>query len=87
MTAAPPNVTDPGRIVAHRGASGVAPENTLAAFRRAADQGAWECVPEIFREIKDGRRTRFERGSNVDDYQVERVPAPAGSMPTGSPCR
>jgi glycerophosphoryl diester phosphodiesterase len=27
-------------IVAHRGASGIAPENTLAAFRRAVDQGA-----------------------------------------------
>ena len=31
---------DPGRIVAHRGASRVAPENTLAAFREAAAQGA-----------------------------------------------
>src|SRR4051812_8087205 len=27
-------------IIAHRGASGTAPENTLAAFRRAADLGA-----------------------------------------------
>ena len=35
-----PNVTDPGRIIAHRGASRRAPENTLAAFRSAADQGA-----------------------------------------------
>lgn len=36
-----PNVTDPGRVVAHRGASRVAPENTLAAFRAASAQGVW----------------------------------------------
>ncbi|MFK7945519.1 MAG: glycerophosphodiester phosphodiesterase family protein [Paracoccaceae bacterium] len=36
-----PNVTDPGRVIAHRGASQTAPENTLAAFRAAAAQGAW----------------------------------------------
>lgn len=35
-----PNCTDPGRIIAHRGASEIAPENTLAAFRLAAEQGA-----------------------------------------------
>lgn len=35
-----PNVADKGRIVAHRGASQVAPENTLAAFRKAHEQGA-----------------------------------------------
>lgn len=31
---------DPSRIFAHRGASGHAPENTLAAFRKAHDLGA-----------------------------------------------
>ncbi|MEM8792780.1 MAG: glycerophosphodiester phosphodiesterase family protein [Pseudomonadota bacterium] len=35
----PPRVHDPGRIIAHRGASRVAPENTLAAFRMAREQG------------------------------------------------
>ena len=35
-----PCLEDPGRIVAHRGASGDAPENTLSAFRIAAEQGA-----------------------------------------------
>lgn len=34
-----PNVRDPGRIIAHRGAKRVAPENTLSAFRKAAEQG------------------------------------------------
>ena len=34
-----PNVTDPGRLLAHRGASHAAPENTLGAFRTAKQQG------------------------------------------------
>ena len=36
-----PNVADPGRIMAHRGASLAKPENTLGAIRTAAAQGAW----------------------------------------------
>lgn len=45
MTPERPNVDDPGRMVAHRGASQAAPENTLAAVRAAAAQGVhWiEC--------------------------------------------
>lgn len=35
-----PKTLDAGRVIAHRGASRVAPENTLAAFRAAAAQGA-----------------------------------------------
>lgn len=35
-----PRVSDPGRIIAHRGSSQEAPENTLAAIRLAAEQGA-----------------------------------------------
>ena len=35
-----PDTSTLGRIVAHRGASRVAPENTLAAFREASRQGA-----------------------------------------------
>ncbi|MBY8976336.1 hypothetical protein KHP62_10995 [Rhodobacteraceae bacterium NNCM2] len=34
-----PTTSDPGRIIAHRGASRMAPENTLAAFREAHSQG------------------------------------------------
>ena len=41
MTSGRPNVTDPGRVIAHRGASRVAPENTLSAFREADAQGVW----------------------------------------------
>lgn len=41
-------------VIAHRGASATAPENTLAAFRRAADEGArWiECDVKL---TADGR--------------------------------
>lgn len=35
-----PSVSDPGRLIAHRGASQFAPENTLVAFRHAVEQGA-----------------------------------------------
>ncbi len=35
-----PDTSTSGRIVAHRGASRIAPENTLSAFRLAAGQGA-----------------------------------------------
>ena len=35
-------LAQPFRIIAHRAASGYAPENTMAAFRRAVDMGATE---------------------------------------------
>jgi glycerophosphoryl diester phosphodiesterase len=35
-----PDTSSRGRIVAHRGASRIAPENTLSAFRKAAELGA-----------------------------------------------
>lgn len=38
--AAYPDTASAGRLIAHRGASRVAPENTLSAFRAAARQGA-----------------------------------------------
>lgn len=39
MPRTPPNVSDPGRIIAHRGASQTCAENTLGAFREATRQG------------------------------------------------
>ena len=41
-------------IVAHRGASSDAPENTLPAFRRAWELGA-DAIEGDFRLTKDGR--------------------------------
>lgn len=42
------------RVIAHRGASSYAPENTLAAFALAADQGARaiECDAKLTRDFK-----------------------------------
>ena len=39
ITTGYPNVESRGRIIAHRGASQIAPENTIAAFRKALEQG------------------------------------------------
>lgn len=57
----------PPPIIAHRGAAGLAPENTLAAFRRAAELGAaWvelDCqlsadkVPVVIHDLRLGRTT------------------------------
>ncbi|MEM6932877.1 MAG: glycerophosphodiester phosphodiesterase family protein [Pseudomonadota bacterium] len=65
---AQPKTTDPGRVIAHRGASMTAPENTLAAFREAARQGArWiefdvsllgDKTPVIFHDATLDRCTR-----------------------------
>jgi glycerophosphoryl diester phosphodiesterase len=40
-------LADPFHIIAHRGASGYAPENTLAAFRRAVAMGATEVETDV----------------------------------------
>jgi glycerophosphoryl diester phosphodiesterase len=40
MTNSLPNGPVPDEVQAHRGSSALAPENTIAAFRRAADDGA-----------------------------------------------
>jgi glycerophosphoryl diester phosphodiesterase len=42
-----PALPDPFRIIAHRGASGFAPENTMAAFRAAVDMGATEVETDV----------------------------------------
>jgi glycerophosphoryl diester phosphodiesterase len=45
---------DPPVVVAHRGASSLAPENTLAAIRKAAELGAVMVEFDV-RQTKDGR--------------------------------
>lgn len=40
-------IPDPFRIIAHRGASGYAPENTMAAFHRAVDMGVSEIETDV----------------------------------------
>jgi glycerophosphoryl diester phosphodiesterase len=37
----------PFRIIAHRGASGYAPENTMAAFKRAVEMGCGEMETDV----------------------------------------
>ncbi|MEM7020634.1 MAG: phytanoyl-CoA dioxygenase family protein [Pseudomonadota bacterium] len=44
------------------------------------ERGAWECVPEIFREIRDGKRASFRWAEDVSYYEIVRVPAKAGSI-------
>lgn len=77
------HVSRPGEVlvVAHRGSSGVAPENTMAAFRRAADMGAdmieldvrltRDAVPVVLHD-RTLRRTAGARG-RVRDTSVEEL--------------
>jgi len=65
----------PGRplVLGHRGASADAPENTLAAFRLAMDQGAdgveldvWRCATgeAVVAHDEDARRVETEHAEN-----------------------
>jgi glycerophosphoryl diester phosphodiesterase len=40
-------LAEPFHVIAHRGASGYAPENTMAAFRRAVEVGATEVETDV----------------------------------------
>ncbi|NQW16778.1 MAG: hypothetical protein HQ478_04755 [Chloroflexi bacterium] len=51
-------VPDPFRIIAHRGASGYAPENTMAAFRKAVEVGCSEVETDVY-FTKDGKLLLF----------------------------
>jgi len=61
----------PFRIIAHRGASGYAPENTMAAFERAVAMGASEVETDVA-FTKDGRLLLFH------DDTLERTTNGAG---------
>jgi glycerophosphoryl diester phosphodiesterase len=74
-------LADPVRIIAHRGASGYAPENTMAAFRRAVELGATEVETDVA-FTRDGRLLLFhdstlERTTNgsglPEDYTLDEL--------------
>lgn len=75
-------------IIAHRGASALAPENTLAAFRRAAEDGAEgiefdvrlakDGVPVVFHDA-DLRRLAAKKGSIGDYTSAELAKIDVGS--------
>jgi glycerophosphoryl diester phosphodiesterase len=83
----PVTITRP-RIVAHRGASLDAPENTLAAFRRAWEQGV-ECVELDVRLTRDGgvvviHDATTARTAGVDRPVVEQTLAEVRALDAGS---
>jgi glycerophosphoryl diester phosphodiesterase len=66
-------MADAVQIIAHRGASGSCPENTLAAFRRAADLGA--DMIEL-----DVQLTRDAAVVVMHDWTLERTTSGAGAV-------
>ncbi len=77
----PPSSALRPQIIAHRGASGYAPENTMAAFRRALELGADAIELDVV-QSRDGelmvihdetpRRTTRTRG-RVDDFTADNL--------------
>lgn len=61
----------PFHVIAHRGASGYAPENTMASFRRAVEMGATEVETDVA-FTKDGELVLFH------DETLERTTNGAG---------
>ena len=57
-------------IVAHRGASALAPENTLAAFRRAVDDGA-DGIEFDVRLAKDNAAVVFHDSTLIRTAQTD----------------
>ena len=44
------------------------------------DQGAWECMPDLFHEIRDGQHETIRDDVDFSRYPVRRVPGKAGSV-------
>ena len=44
------------------------------------DQGAWECVPSLYREIRDEGLTDIKWAHDIGEREVRRVPGKAGSL-------
>ncbi|WP_299442111.1 glycerophosphoryl diester phosphodiesterase [uncultured Rhodospira sp.] len=73
VTTMPPGPPAPARVIAHRGASASAPENTLAAFRRAHELGA--------RWVEfDVRLTADDRPVVFHDDRLERTTDGSGAL-------
>ena len=76
-----PQLADPFRIIAHRGASGYAPENTMAAFERAVKMGATEVETDVaFTQDRrlllfhDNTLDRTTNGSGLpEDYTLDEL--------------
>ena len=71
------------QLIAHRGASGYAPEHTLDAYRLAMTQGA-DFVEQDLAVTKDGELVcihdlTLERTTNVEDVFPDRVGAGSGA--------
>jgi glycerophosphoryl diester phosphodiesterase len=74
-------LADPFRIIAHRGASGYAPENTMAAFQRAVDMGATEVETDVcftrdrrLLLLHDDSLDRTTNGSGLpEDYTLDEL--------------
>jgi len=74
-------LADPFRIIAHRGASAYAPENTMAAFQRAVDMGATEVETDVaFTKdrqlllLHDNTLDRTTNGSGLpEDYTLDEL--------------
>src|SRR5438874_9124574 len=69
------------QAIAHRGASGYAPEHTMAAYRLAIDQKADFVEPDLA-VTKDGvliclHDDTLERTTNIADVFPDRASAPA----------
>jgi glycerophosphoryl diester phosphodiesterase len=69
-------------VIAHRGASRAAPENTVAAFRRAAEMGA-DMVELDVRRSADGRLVVHHDPHLTDGRAV--AATPAGELPAAVP--
>jgi glycerophosphoryl diester phosphodiesterase len=78
-------------LIAHRGASAYAPENTIPAFRLAADQGA-DFVEFDLQMTKDRQvvclhDNSLERTTDVEEVFPDRFRRPAGATDSGTPVR
>lgn len=76
LTAQPASAGDGPAVVAHRGSSGMAPENTAAAIGLAIDQGA-DAVEIDVQRTRDGRLVSFhdctlERTTNAEEVYPDR---------------